>query len=64
MAQKVPLRPPPFLGVEEKRQETEAGKAEGTHSTAYTAPHQPHTLRKVIESFWLVKTLKVIKSNR
>lgn len=30
MAQKVPLRPPPFLGVEEKRQEMEPGKAEGT----------------------------------
>lgn len=47
MAQKVPLRPPPFLGAEKKRQPEKVGKAEGTEEIpAYTAPHTPHILRK------------------
>lgn len=52
MAQKVPLRPPPFLGAEGKRQEVKVGKAEGMgKSPAYTAAHTPVSLKDWLRAF-------------
>lgn len=58
MAQKVPLRPPPFLGAEEKRQQMKPGKGrkQYLHSSTYAE-------RGLYSAAWLRKFLGLWKSS-